>query len=226
LKILIVEDDERIYLPIKEDLENQNYLVDVAVDGEAGYKQASAEQYDLLLLDLLLPKMNGFEVCRTLRTDGYHGPILMLTARRSKQDKIEGLDSGADDYLIKPFDIDELGARIRALLRRSGSVLPPQLCWGKLIVNSSQCLASYADTPLELTPTEYRILVHFMRHPKQTFNRMQLIDSLWMFHESPSDSVVKVHIQTLRRKLEKAGAPRDMIETAYGFGYRLKQDVG
>lgn len=225
MKILIVEDDAGIYVPIKEDLENQKYLVDVADDGEAGYAQAKKENYDLVLLDLMLPKMNGFELCRKLRQEGYQGQILMLTARRSKEDKIEGLDSGADDYLIKPFDIDELGARIRALLRRSVTMVSSNLSVGKLTININRSTASYADTVLDLTPTEYRILIHFLRHPQQTFNRMQLIDSLWMFHESPSDGVIKVHIQGLRRKLTQAGAPQDIIETVYGFGYRLKENA-
>jgi DNA-binding response OmpR family regulator len=138
-KILLVEDDDRIAIPLREDLENQSYLVDRAIDGEVGLQLASQGDYDLILLDLMLPKLDGFSLCQRLRSAAYKGAILMLTARDSKYDKIQGLDSGADDYLVKPFDIDELAARLRALLRRNREEALPRLSCGALVVDTAAC---------------------------------------------------------------------------------------
>lgn len=225
MKILIVEDDDRIAVPIKEDLQNQHYLVDIAKDGECGLALSTASRYDLVLLDVMLPKLDGIELCQRLRQSGYTGPILMLTARASKADKIHGLDSGADDYLVKPFDIDELNAHIRALLRRGSETQASKLEHGPLVMDLTACSVSFENRPVELTPTEYRILMLFLRNPERIFNRVELFEKLWLLHETPTDAVVKAHIKGLRNKLQTAGAPRDIIETVHGFGYRLRANA-
>jgi DNA-binding response OmpR family regulator len=147
----------------------------------------------------------------------------MLTARDTVGDRVLGLDAGADDYLVKPFDLQELSARIRALLRRGSSALPPVLEWGELRLDPSTCEVAYDNRPLSLSPTEYRILEFFLRHGRRVFSRAQILEQLWSFDQIPEESTVKAHIRSLRQKLELAGAPADFIETVYGLGYRLKQ---
>lgn len=226
MKILVVEDDSRIATPIKEDLEQQNYVVDVAEDGEAALQISTAEDYDLILLDIMLPKVNGIEVCQTLRRRGFRGPVMILTASGSTRDKVIGLDCGADDYLVKPIDIEELGARVRALLRRNTSDRGAKISCAGLVLEQSACSITYKENALDLTPTEYRLLSNFMRHPQRTFKRSELIDKLWSSHDAPSEDVIKAHMKGLRQKLRQAGAPEDIIETVYGFGYRLKKNAG
>lgn len=222
MRLLLVEDDERISAPIKEELQFQHYVVDVAADGKKGLELAKKLDYDLILLDLLLPKLDGVSLCNTLRMDGYGGPILMMTALSSTADKVVGLDAGADDYLVKPFDFDELSARVRALLRRPGSQAPTLLTWGKLQVNPATCQTVYCGKTIPLTPTEYRLLTFFLRHPNRTFGTESLLQRLWLSEENPTTSVIKAHIKGLRRKLKDAGMTSDIIETIYGFGYRLR----
>jgi DNA-binding response OmpR family regulator len=226
VKLLLVEDDERIAKPIKAELQFQHYLVEQANDGEAGLALAQNGAFDLILLDLLLPKLDGISVCNKLRMDGYDGPILMMTARGGTQDRVLGLDSGADDYLVKPFELDELSARVRALLRRVIAKGSPILSWGRgeLKVDPARCSAFYKDSPITLTPTEYRLLTFFLRHPKETFSKESLIQHLWVPDGSLDEDVIKAHMKGLRRKLREVGMTRDIIETVYGFGYRLKSD--
>lgn len=222
MKILIIEDDERIAQPLIEELKHQNYVVDFAADGELGLDMATAGQYDVILLDLMLPKLNGVALCQQLRDSGNTSSILMLTARGDKEDKIHGLDAGADDYLTKPFDIDELLARIRALSRRGSTQRKTVLDVGNLHIDTRNCEVTYGEEKVDLTPTEYRIIVLFARNPSIIFKGEDLIDRLWSFEDAPGKEAVKTHIKTLRRKLESAGASRDLIETVYGFGYRMK----
>jgi len=222
LKVLIVEDDLRIAKPITEDLEHQQLIVDHAVDGEEAWQLCMANEYDLVLLDVMLPKLNGIELCRRLRQNGYSKSILIITARGDKNEKILGLDSGADDYVVKPFDLDELGARVRALIRRNSDHRQSILQWGELIVDVRRCFVSYREQQVELTPTEYRLLVHFLRHPDKAFSQHELIEKLWSFDMTPTDSVIKAHIKGLRKKLRSIGCTNDVIETVYGMGYRLR----
>lgn len=224
MKILLVEDDERIAVPIKEVLESQHYVVDTALDGDTAWNFAKSWFYDLILLDIMIPKVDGVSLCRQLRQSGYNGPILIITARGADQEKVLGLDSGADDYLVKPFGFDELGARIRALLRRSSHERDPILRSGKLTLDPGACKVLYGNVPVDLTPTEYRLLAHFLRNPNQAFSRESLIDRLWLAEELPAEDVIKAHIKGLRGKLRYAGAPADVIETVYGFGYRLSNN--
>lgn len=220
MKVLIVEDDIAIAKPLKEDLEHQQLVVDIADDGETAWQMQQEGQYDLVLVDWMLPKLDGIELCRRMRESGYTGGILILTAKGEKDDRIYGLDAGADDYIVKPFDVDELGARVRALLRR-GKNLKTSWTMGKLTVDARACVVMYGDNKVELTPTEYRLIMHFLRSPDVTFNKRDLLESLWPTNESPTEAVIKTHIKGLRHKLTAAGAKHDLIRTVYGFGYRL-----
>lgn len=223
MKILLVEDDETIVIPVEEDLDERNYIVEVARDGQTAWELIDVFDYDLILLDVMLPEIDGISLCRKLRSNGCQTPILMLTARDTVNDKITGLDAGADDYLVKPFDLDELSARIRALLRRGDSNLPPILTWGDLSLDPSTCEVSYRDQALNLSPKEFRLLEFFLRHPRQVFERGQILDQLWHMEQLPEEATVKAHISSLRQKLKKAGMVSDVIETVYGIGYRLKE---
>lgn len=150
----------------------------------------------------------------------------MLTARSAKRDKVLGLDSGADDYVVKPFDLDELNARVRSLLRRSADYMPTELAFADLAVNLRSCSVRYRDLKITLSPTEYRLLVTFLKNPGRVFTKNELLDKLWDSDNPPTYAVVKAHIKGLRQKLAAAGVAKTMIETVYGFGYRLNADAG
>jgi DNA-binding response OmpR family regulator len=222
VKILLVEDDELVAEVLSKALTTQHYLVDLATDGQAGVELAEAFEYDLILLDLLLPKLDGISFCKQRRQAGDLTPILLLTAQDTSTNKVAGLDAGADDYMVKPFDLHELLARIRALLRRGSSVTMPVLEWGNLRLNPSSCEVRYAEQVLSVTPKEYSLLELFLRNTQRIFSQSALLDHLWSFEESPLENTVRAHIKSLRQKLKKAGAAADLIETVYGLGYRLK----
>lgn len=221
MRILLVEDDERIADALAEDLSDHNHVVEVAQDGQAGWEFAEAYDFDLMLLDVMLPRLSGIQLCQKLRASGYATPILMLTARDTIEDRVMGLDAGADDYLVKPFHLKELSARIRALMRRGESTLPPVLAWGDLQLNPSTCEVTYGAEELALSPKEYGLLEFFLRHQRRVFSRGQLLEQLWGFEDMPEEATVKAHIRGLRKKLKQAGVP-DLIETVYGLGYRLR----
>ncbi len=221
MRILLIEDDLRIAKPLAEDLRHQNHSVDIAIDGLKGWDYAMAVQYDLILLDLMLPKLDGITLCKQLRAAGSQALILMLTARDTTNDKVVGLDAGADDYLVKPFKLEELAARIRALSRRGGDAKAPILKHGKLQLDPSTCTVTYADQLLSLTPKEYRILECLLRTPVQVFSRAALLNKLWEIDQLSGEKTIKTHITNLRRKLKTAGCSEEMIETLYGLGYRL-----
>lgn len=223
MKILIVEDDERIAEALSEALVDQKYTVETAVDGEAGWDLVEAFPYDLILLDVMLPKLDGIQFCQQLRDHSYRMPVLMLTARDTSTDKVMGLDAGADDYVVKPFNLEELSARIRALLRRGSTSTPPVLKCGLLELDPSSCEVTYRDRYLNLTPKEYSLLELFLRNRRRVFSRSAILESLWSFEEPPEEDTVKAHIKGLRQKLKAVGAPATLIETIYGLGYRLKQ---
>lgn len=225
MKILLVEDDDRIAQALAEALTDQNYAVDLAADGQEGWNFAEGSNYDLILLDLMLPKINGITLCKKLRASGLKTPILMLTAKDTSTDKVIGLDAGADDYVIKPFDLPELLARIRALLRRGSTTLPPILEWEKLRLNPSTCDVTYGSNVLHLTPKEYSLLELFLRTGGRVLTRSAIVDNIWAFEDSPAEETVKVHLRGLRQKLKAAGAPTNLIETIYGIGYRLNQNL-
>lgn len=223
MRILIIEDDERIAEALAEALTDQHHITDIALDGEQAREFVEAIPYDLIVLDIMLPKIDGITLCRNFRQKGYTIPILMLTAKDTSTDKVIGLDAGADDYVVKPFDLKELLARIRALLRRGSTILPPVLEWEKLQLDPSNCQVNYNEKLLHLTPKEYAILELFLRNNHRVLSRSIILDRLWSFEDPPGEETVKVHLRSLRNKLKAAGAPADFIETVYGLGYRLKQ---
>jgi DNA-binding response OmpR family regulator len=221
MKILLVEDDNRIADSLVEGLTDHHHVVELATDGELGLELALASPHDLILLDVMLPKLDGLEVCRRLRGKGDRTPILMLTARDTVEDRVAGLDVGADDYLVKPFDLKELFARVRALSRRGASNLPPVLEWGSLRLDPSSRDVSYDGKPVALSPKEYGLLELFLRNSNRVFSRARIIDHLWTLDQFPEEATIKAHIRSLRQKLKASGAPEDLIETLYGSGYRL-----
>lgn len=223
MRILLVEDDVRLAETLAEALTDQRYIVDVVADGEAGWNQAKILDYDLLLLDVMLPELDGISLCHRLRSHSYSMPVLMLTARDTVSDKITGLDAGADDYVVKPVDLQELFARIRALLRRGHASSPPILEWGNLRLNPSTYEVSYGQTMLHLTPKEYGLLELLLRNGRRVLSRSVIIEHVWSLESPPEEHAVKVHIRSLRQKLKAAGACDDLIETVHGMGYRLKQ---
>lgn len=221
MRILVVEDDELIAESLVKCLTQVYYAVDLANDGETGYEFAESCAYDLIVLDVILPKLDGIDLCRNLRSKGIKSPILLLTARDSATNKVAGLDAGADDYLTKPVDLQEFLARIRALLRRGSLIASPLLEWENLRLDPSLCQVTYNNQPLHLTPKEYGLLELFLRNPHRIFNCGAIIDHLWSFEEPPTDDTVRAHLKGMRRKLGNAGVP-EIIETIYGIGYRLK----
>jgi DNA-binding response OmpR family regulator len=222
VKILLVEDDELIGSALFEALVAHHYTVDVAADGQAGLELATTFEYDLILLDWLIPKLDGISLCRQLRSKGYQKAILLLTAKDSNSDIVQGLDAGADDYIVKPYDLSALMARIRALLRRGSSPVTTVLTWGDLCLNPVSGEVSYGENLLSLTPKEYSLLELFLRNPQRVFSRSAIIDRLWSWDGSPAESAVTVHIKELRQKLKTGGMTEEIIETVYGLGYRLK----
>ncbi len=221
MKILIVEDDNRIAAPLARDLRHQHHSVDIAQDGIEGWDYTQATNYDLILLDLMLPRLDGISLCKKLRAAQYQSIILMLTARDTTNDKVIGLDAGADDYLVKPFKLEELAARIRALQRRSRELTPPTIQHGDLQLDPASQQVTYGQKQLSLTPKEYLLLEYFLRHPGQVISRSALLNKLWEFDQESGESTIKTHLTNLRSKLRAAGSSKDFIETVYGMGYRL-----
>jgi len=222
MKILVVEDDGLIAQTLRIILSDQNYAVELASDGQAGLELIELFDYDLLLLDVMLPKIDGISLCRQVRSQGYQMPILLLTGRDSKHDKATGLDAGADDYVVKPFDTEELVARIRALLRRANSSTQPLLEWGALQLDPSSCEVFYEDKLLSVTPKEYALLELFLRNNRRVFSCNAILEHLWTYDDMPGEEAVRTHIKGLRQRLKTVGAPATVIETVYGIGYRLK----
>jgi DNA-binding response OmpR family regulator len=223
MRILLVEDDELLAEVVAEFLTDHLYIVDVVRDGEAAWAQIRTLEYDLILLDVMLPKLDGIHLCQRLRSNSYAVPILMMTARDTSSDKVAGLDAGADDYMVKPLDFAELLARIRALLRRGSTSLPPVLEWGDLRLDPGLYEVSYKGQSLRLTPKEYSLLELLLRNGRRILSRGIIIEHIWSLENPPDEGTVKAHIRSLRQKLRAVGAPQDLIETAHGLGYRLKQ---
>jgi len=222
MRMLLVEDDMPLAEALAEALIDQRYVVDVVNDGEAAWQQVKALAYDLILLDMMLPKLDGVGLCQRLRSHGYGIPILMLTARDTTTDKVTGLDAGADDYVVKPIDLQELFARIRALLRRGNSPSSPILEWGSLHLDPSTYEVTYDQQSLHLTPKEYNLLELLLRNGRRVLSRSVIIEHLWSLEDPPEEDTVKAHIKSLRQKFKAVGAPNDLIETVHSVGYRLK----
>ncbi|MEG4114815.1 MULTISPECIES: response regulator [unclassified Microcoleus] len=223
MKILLVEDDTVTVSLLTQALNSHNYNVNAAADGETALHLVQAYDYDLIVLDVLIPKLDGISLCRKLRSSGCQMPILLLTALDSSNDRVQGLEAGADDYVVKPFNLEELIARIRALLRRGKATLSStNLRWEKLQVNPDTTEVTYAEKVLHLTPKEYNLLELFLRNPRRIFSRSAILDRIWSAGEFPQEEAVTAHIKGLRQKLKAAGMTVDLVETVYGLGYRLK----
>ncbi|MBH8575278.1 response regulator, partial [Nostocaceae cyanobacterium CENA369] len=222
MKILVVEDDELNAYALTAVLTNQNYAVEVACDGDAAWELIETYDYDLILLDVMLPKLDGISLCRQIRSKGLQMPILLLTGCDSSHEKAIGLDAGADDYVVKPFEEEELVARVRALLRRGSTTSQPILKWGNLQLDPQSCEVTYNQDLLSLTPKEYGLLELFLRNSRRVFSCSMILEHLWSYEDTPGEEAVRTHIKGLRHKLKSAGVPSDLIETVYGIGYRLK----
>ena len=226
MRILIVEDDVRISRLLADDLRRQHHVVDVVDDGIAGLDYARSGVHDVLLLDVLLPGMDGTEICRRLRADGSKTMILMITARDAVRDKVRALDTGADDYLVKPFDLDEVCARIRALARRERLLRETVVTHGDLRLDPRRGVVTCGQAPLPLTAAEYAILEALMRSPSQVFSRGMLREKCTTFDAGSEHDSVKTHITNIRGKIRRAGGPKDVIQNVYGIGYRLSPNHG
>lgn len=221
MRILLVEDNEELVEVLSHGLAEQNYTIDVAQDGEAGWELVEVFPYDLILLDVVLPKLDGISFCRRLREKKNPVLVMLLTARDTITDKLIGLDSGADDYVVKPFNIHELAARIRALSRRISTAPAPVLICHELRLNPSTREITYAGQILQFSRKEYLILELFLRNQQRVFSRSAIVDHVWSYAEEPPDeATVKSHIKNIRRELKAVGAG-DLIETLYGQGYRI-----
>jgi DNA-binding response OmpR family regulator len=219
--VLIVEDEVRLARLIKRVLEDEGHVVDLADNGEDGLALAQTEGFDVVVLDVLLPGLDGFEVSRRLRAVKVQTPVLMLTARGAVEDRVAGLDAGADDYLTKPFAFDELLARIRALTRRSPAIATDgELRLGDLRMDLARHEVHRGEREVTLTGKEYALLEYFLRHPNQVLTRTQILDNVWGYDAEPGSSVVEIYVHYLRNKIDRGQVP--MLHTVRGVGYALR----
>ena len=224
MRILVVEDDRKVARFVRQGLEEEGHAVDVAADGEEGTMLAHVNPYDVVVLDVQLPKKNGLALAAELRREGSTVPILMLTARDSTEDVVRGLDSGADDYPTKPFAFDELLARVRALGRRGGTaVAAATLRYADVEMDRVHHRTTRGGRPLDLTAREFRLLEHFLTRPEAVVTRTNLLEKVWDMSFDPGSNVVDVHVSNLRRKLEEGGQPR-LIQTVRGVGFALRRE--
>ncbi|MEA2483192.1 MAG: two-component system, OmpR family, response regulator [Thermoleophilaceae bacterium] len=221
MRLLLVEDDEKLARAVTRGLRGEGYAVDVAIDGDAALAQAAVYDYDAVVLDVMLPRRDGFEVCRALRQRGCWAPVLMLTARGGVHDRIDGLDAGADDYLSKPFDFGELLARLRALLRRTPIDRPAVLTVGDVVLDPATRCVSYTGRPLELTAREFAVLEYLVRRAGDVVTRTELLDHVWDENFAGSTNVVDVYVGYLRKKLGGDGSAAP-IRTVRGVGFVLE----
>jgi two-component system copper resistance phosphate regulon response regulator CusR len=221
MRILVVEDEHRIAQAVKEGLEQESYAVDVAYDGEDGYNSATAEEYDLILLDVMLPSMDGYTICQKLRADGIHTPILMLTAKDQSRDVVKGLDTGADDYLAKPFSFEVLLARVRALLRRPHETAGELLQAADLTLNPSAKSVERAGKHIALSSKEYALLEYLLRNQNKVLSKNNIMTHVWDFDADILPNTVEVFVAYLRAKVDKPFKGPALIQTVRGFGYKI-----
>jgi DNA-binding response OmpR family regulator/HPt (histidine-containing phosphotransfer) domain-containing protein len=222
MKILLVEDDDAVIAVLTKSLTVHRFIVDAVRDGEMGWTYGSTFDYDLILMDVMLPKLDGISLCQRFREQEFTVPILMLTVQDSSTAKIQGLNAGADDYVIKPFDGEELIARIRALLRRCNATPSLLMSWGALLLDPATCEVTYNGQPLILTTKEYDLIELLLQDTRHLLSNDEILDRLWSSDEFPAEATVRSHIRRLRSKLQEVGAPPDFISTLYGRGYYLK----
>jgi two-component system, OmpR family, response regulator len=225
MRVLVVEDEVKMAGLLKRGLEEEGYAVDVAGNGSDAVWLGSENPYDAIVLDVMLPDQDGFEVCRQLRGSGRWAPVLMLTARDAIPDRVAGLDAGADDYLTKPFSFTELFARLRALMRRGAGERPAVLRVGELALDPATKKVSRTGTPVDLTAKEFALLELFMRHPGEVLTRTRIIEHVWDFAYEGDSNVVDVYVRYLREKIDRP-FERDSIETVRGTGYRMREAGG
>jgi DNA-binding response OmpR family regulator len=222
MRILVVEDQRKLARLLHRGLREESYAVDVAADGEEGAFRAMSDVYDLILLDVMLPRKDGFQVLRELRAAGVSSRVLLLTARDAVADRVRGLDLGADDYLVKPFAFDELLARVRALLRRDAASDPVSLRAGDLVVDLKQRTVTRDGRALSLTAREFAVLACLLRHADQTVTRTQLAEQVWDENFDPFSNVIEVTVYHVREKVDRGFSP-PLIHTVRGVGYILKR---
>ncbi|MBB2911528.1 two-component system response regulator MprA [Streptosporangium becharense] len=225
-RVLVVDDEPALREALQSSLEFEGYRVGLASDGQEALRTLEREPYEVVLLDVMMPRLDGLTACRRLRAAGNRVPVLMLTARDAVGDRVSGLDAGADDYLVKPFELDELLARVRALLRRSAAAAPAAgeqevLVFGDLRMDTAGREVTRDGAPLDLTRTEYLLLELLMTHPRQVLTREQILSEVWGFDFEPSSNSLDVYVMYLRRKTEARGRPR-LIHTVRGVGYVLR----
>jgi DNA-binding response OmpR family regulator len=224
MRVLIIEDEEKLAESLKKGLERSGYAADYILEGESGERRIELyhSDYDIVILDLMLPKKNGFEICRDVRRRGLTLPILILTARDMTDDKILALDSGADDYLVKPFSFEELLARVRALLRRPAASLNNELTIGTLTMRLAERELYQSGRKIDLTLKEFELLHYLMRHSGKAINREELYLHLWDFADNAMSNIIDAHVKNLRRKLAVGTGSLTTIETILGVGYRVQ----
>lgn len=220
MRILIVEDEHKIATTIKKGLEQESYAVDVAFDGTGGYDLASTEEYDLIILDRMLPEMDGIEICKKLRAAKNHVPVLMLTAKGQLHDRVEGLDAGADDYLLKPFAFEELLARIRALIRRPQQMLSTQYVVDDLTLDTKTHEVKRAEKSIRLSSKEFALLSYLMRHKGQILTKEQIMQHVWDYQADILPNTIEVYMGYLRNKIDKPFG-KTLLHTLRGFGYKI-----
>ena len=227
MRVLVVEDEQKIAYAIKKGLEQETYSVDLAFTGVEGYDLSSTEEYDVIILDLMLPEMSGMEVCSKLRLNKIQTPILMLTAKAELEDKVQGLNCGADDYLVKPFAFEELLARIRALLRRPAASLEAELRCGDLSLNPQTYLVKRNNVEINLSKREFSLLEYLMRNSGKTLSKNQIIAHVWNYDDDVLPNTVEQYVGYLRNKVDKP-FPRKptLIHTVRGWGYKLIPEEG
>jgi DNA-binding response OmpR family regulator len=221
MRILVIEDEHKIATSIQKGLEQESYAVDIAFEGIKGYDLAATEEYDLIILDRMLPEMDGLEICKKLRGEKNHVPILMLTAKGQLQDRVEGLDSGADDYLVKPFAFEELLARIRALIRRPKQTLASLYTVSDLSLDTKTHEVKRGERSIRLSSKEFALLEYLMRHPGQIMTKEQIIAHVWNYDANVLPNTVEVYIGYLRNKIDKPFQTGPLLHTLRGFGYKI-----
>jgi two-component system, OmpR family, response regulator MprA len=222
VRVLVVDDEPQLRRALERALKLEGYEVALAADGDEALAAAGGAPMDAIVLDVLMPKRDGLEVCRELRAQGDRTPVLMLTARDAVQDRVDGLDAGADDYVVKPFALEELLARLRALLRRTNGDATEELSYADLRLDPSTREVHRGERPIELTKTEFSLLEHLLRHPRLVLTRSQLFEAVWGYDFGPRSNSLEVYIGYLRRKTEEGGEPR-LIQTVRGVGYSLRE---
>jgi DNA-binding response OmpR family regulator len=220
MKILVVEDEHKIATSLKKGLEQESYTVDVAFDGQTGLDFALGEEYDVMVLDRMLPEMDGLEICQKMRQKGIHTPVLILTAKGQIQDRVEGLDSGADDYLVKPFAFEELLARIRALARRPKDSIGESLSLEDLELNTKTFIVKRGEKHIQLSSKEFALLEYLLRHKNQIVTKEQIISHVWNYDANILPNTVEVYMGYLRNKIDKPFAS-NLLHTIRGFGYKI-----